>query len=96
MQGGEKLAQVPAFVIRPLAWVGVLSYSLYLVHFPAFKLMGLAWQEVFGAKPGNFLVPLAATLAVIPLAWFLHRWVERPSHDLARRLARRGNSGNPA
>ena len=67
--------------IRPLQFVGLISYSLYLVHWPLIVLT----QEAVGAAN---LLPLWATVclaaAAIPLAWLLHRLVERPI--LARKL----------
>lgn len=52
----------------PLAWVGSISYSLYL------------WQQPFLAPSGLSLIrslPLAAMLAVL-FAWISYRLVERP------------------
>lgn len=71
-----------------VAWIGTFSFSLYLVHFPLFYLAGHIWQGYFGGKPTSILVPLAAVMLVIPLAWIVHRWIEAPSHRLARRLGR--------
>jgi peptidoglycan/LPS O-acetylase OafA/YrhL len=63
--------------LRPLRFLGVISYSLYLIHWPllVLPLAGLAVGEE---------LPLAlrlglATLAVV-LAWACQRWVEAPFH----------------
>jgi peptidoglycan/LPS O-acetylase OafA/YrhL len=51
--------------LRPLVWVGALSYSLYLWHFP------VLWA--FGAH--DRLVALAVTFV---LAWLSYRYIEQP------------------
>jgi len=55
--------------VHPLVFLGTISYSLYLLHFPLFKLWGSAWLQIAGFKPVSFLIPTLATLLVIPLAW---------------------------
>ena len=64
-------------------WVGVRSFSLYLVHEPLAVSSGALWPEL----------PVAAHLAVVvPLsllvAHLFHRAVEAPAHRLARAAAR--------
>ena len=63
---------------RPVAYMGVLSYSIYL------------WQELFlvGALPwpwGVFPLNLLATFAA---AWASHRLIERPFLGLRKRFAK--------
>ena len=41
------------------SWLGRISFSVYLIHFPLFKLMGYLHLSFFGEKPANFLIPLA-------------------------------------
>jgi peptidoglycan/LPS O-acetylase OafA/YrhL len=71
--------------IPPLVFTGTVSYSLYLLHFPVFKLSGAAWIWLTGAKPESFLIPTLATLMMIPLAWVFYRLVELPTHRFAQR-----------
>jgi peptidoglycan/LPS O-acetylase OafA/YrhL len=58
---------------RAMVFVGAISYSLYLVHWPALVLPE-------AAMPGR--LPLWATLLVaaacVPAAWLLYRYVEDP------------------
>lgn len=60
---------------RGIVFVGTISYSLYLVHWPA-----LTFPQV--AVGFHHPLPLAVTLliavACVPLAWALYRWVEVP------------------
>jgi len=62
-----------ALSIRPLVWLGALSYSLYLWHFP------VLWA--FGAHDR-----LAALGLSFLLAWLSYRYVERPFRRRGRRL----------
>jgi len=58
---------------RPVAFIGDISYSLYLVHWPIFALAANVW-------PGN--APAWIRLAIIPLsivlAWLQYRYIENP------------------
>lgn len=84
----EWSAKIPAVLDRALRGLGQISYSLYLIHFPVLLLLGAAWVKFAGGKPHNFLVPLVASAAMVPVAWVFYRAIERPSHELAKRLAR--------
>lgn len=65
--------------LRPLAWVGRFSYSLYLVHVPAGVYVLMRFLPEGFAFPvtriGSQLVLLAATVAV---AWLFSLVAERP------------------
>jgi peptidoglycan/LPS O-acetylase OafA/YrhL len=66
---------------RPLVFVGVLSYSLYLLHYTV--ILGVR-HELATLHP-----VLQASLAFgvsLALAWVIHILVERPCADLRRRL----------
>lgn len=69
-------------------FLGLISYSLYLVHFPFFRLGGAAWLAVFGSKPGNLLIAFIACLLCIPISYAFYNFFEAPSHRLARQLAK--------
>ncbi len=77
------LARVPPTLRQGVLFLGRISYSLYLVHFPLFLLLGAGWVAIFGQKPLSVIVPLMASLIPIPAAYVLWRFVERPSQSLA-------------
>jgi peptidoglycan/LPS O-acetylase OafA/YrhL len=78
-----------SFVAEVWQTLGRFSYSLYLLHFPLFLLLGAAWLSWRGEKPTNYLVTWLACAAVLPVAWGYYRAVERPSHRWARWAGRR-------
>ena len=67
---------------RPFHWLGLISFSLYLVHDPiivatAFLLDGAKWTVIVGI----------AVSVIFAVAFYFA--VERPSHHLSRRISRR-------
>ncbi|WP_156044033.1 acyltransferase family protein [Cellulomonas sp. HZM] len=58
--------------VPPLVWLGGLSYSLYLWHWPLLVAAQGAWGEL-GARRGMLVV----AAAFVP-AWLCHRFVENP------------------
>jgi peptidoglycan/LPS O-acetylase OafA/YrhL len=89
------LARLPAHVTAALLWLGKISYSLYLVHFPLLLVLGAGWIAAFGQKPSNLLVSIAGSLATLPAAYLLWRFVERPAHEMARTLVDDGRATMP-
>lgn len=70
-----------ALNLRPVAFVGVLSYSLYLVHYVFIKAAEQLWPQLrFGAR-----IAIALVLSV-GAAWILYSLIERPCTALRRRL----------
>nr|WP_255353232.1 acyltransferase family protein [Phycicoccus sp. Root101] len=69
---------------RPMVWIGGLSYSLYLWHWPAVILADWAAQGLTGTQ--KVLVVLAS---VVP-AWLSHRYLEQPVHHSTALAARTG------
>lgn len=76
------VARGPAVILslRPVTWLGDISYSLYLVHWPVLMLPVAAtgYMETLPL----WLRVIAAT-ACVPLAWLLYRYVERPGQRAA-------------
>lgn len=73
-----------------LANLGLISYSLYLIHVPFFKLCGFLWLDLFGSKPANFFIPIGFSLVSVLLAGVFYSYIEAPTHRLARKLGGRG------
>ena len=61
--------------LRPMQFLGAISYSLYLVHWP---LQVIPHAATFAAPPLPLEVRLALGAVAVPLAWLLYRFVERP------------------
>lgn len=68
--------------VRPLRFLGRISYSLYLWHWPVVVL--LRWTCGLEAVPAK----VAAGLATVVLAWLSYRFVESPALRLRRRAPR--------
>lgn len=77
---------------RPLHFLGVVSYSIYLLH----EVLGhLEMQAIHAIHPA-FLTPVQAlilaalgTASIIPPAWIAYRLIERPGRDAVRAVAQR-------
>lgn len=72
--------------IRMLAFLGRISFSVFLIHYPVAMLVNAAVHVSFGANP-------AAGIAGLFVAWALsiaagavfHRWIEMPALRLGER-----------
>ncbi|MCP2341208.1 acyltransferase family protein [Actinomadura rupiterrae] len=73
-------------VPRWLAWLGVVSYSVYLLHELLLIVLDLTIGRPHGDQPLLLLPFLALLLAA---SWAAHRWIELPGQRLGRALARR-------
>jgi peptidoglycan/LPS O-acetylase OafA/YrhL len=72
--GNHALAQ-RLFANPPIAWLGKISYSLYLWHWPVLAgLRGLGVMDRLGAVTGTALAVLVAVL----VSWASWRWIEAP------------------
>src|SRR6185295_8655586 len=59
LSGTDVQARLGALTQKVFDWLGDISYSLYLVHYPFFTLCGAAWVHRFGSKPANLLIAFA-------------------------------------
>ena len=59
--------------IRPMVWIGLVSYSAYLWHQPLF-----AFARIYSLTPPSPLVMAALTVATFILAWLSWKYVEQP------------------
>ncbi len=69
--------------VRPILWLGKVSFSLYLVHAPILATLAFSFGDARWWLVGIVGVPLSLVVAA---AFF--QLVERPSHGLARRVGR--------
>ena len=79
---------------RLIAWLGKISYSLFLIHFPVLVLVSTIWARFDWNTPelavGGLLVAFA--LSIASGAGF-HRWIETPAARLARRYRPAAGTG---
>lgn len=59
--------------LGPLVWIGGLSYSLYLYHWP----MVVGAESLYGARLPPVFGLIVVTLSIVP-AWLSYRFVENP------------------
>ncbi|WP_158630108.1 acyltransferase [Cohnella sp. AR92] len=69
---------------RAPLFLGNISYSLYLYHFP---IMLLLIFTLYGAVPLTLLMGISFTLS-IGISYISYRWIEKPSIALGRFLTR--------
>ena len=79
---------------KPIQWLGMISYSLYLLHIPiGGRVINLGTR--LGDGMGTRLAVLAAAIvASIAAAYVAYLVIEKPAHRLARRI--RYRPGAPA
>jgi peptidoglycan/LPS O-acetylase OafA/YrhL len=79
--GWQGPANGPARLLgtRPLVWVGGLSYSIYLWHWPAIVLGEWTMLRLTGERAPQWL-PLALALGSLVPAWLSWRYLESPLH----------------
>lgn len=64
---------------KPLAFLGQISYSIFLVHFPILLLANSLYFQLELSSPDSVVVGLALVLTVsIGAATLFHRWIESP------------------
>lgn len=73
-------------LIKLFLYLGNISFSLYLVHFPLFKLISIFWIAEFSEKPTNILICLIFSFLTIPISVLFYNFIEKPSHNLAKNI----------
>jgi peptidoglycan/LPS O-acetylase OafA/YrhL len=66
---------------RPLRWLGVRSYGIYLWHYPVIVLTAAAGTAGAPVSPGRAAAIIAGTVAAAALSW---RFIEEPVRRGAR------------
>jgi peptidoglycan/LPS O-acetylase OafA/YrhL len=82
--------------IRPLQYLGKISYSLYLIHYPVSHIVVSAGYRLTGDSPWAAFgwLTLSVLLSVLA-AHFLYLFVEAPTARLASRLKPRSGQSDP-
>jgi len=84
--GAVHLRQIRAFFSwRPVAFLGRISYSVYLVHF---TILLLCVRQISRPLSGWGVLFFLCTVCVLSIAvsWLTHRWVELPSIEQLSRI----------
>ncbi len=81
MDGRSVAARVLCW--RPVHLLGVISYSIYLLHWPVLNVMMHTWPELRGTQATRILVPMLVTLALSVLSFY---GFERPARQMLRHL----------
>jgi peptidoglycan/LPS O-acetylase OafA/YrhL len=73
--GATRFGPVGLLALPPMQFIGKISYSLYLVHWPLIVIpqVLVGWRE-----PLPLWVTLLLAVVAVPLAWLLWRFVEEP------------------
>ncbi|WP_100345681.1 acyltransferase family protein [Compostimonas suwonensis] len=75
----NKLGPSRLLGLRPLVFVGTISYSLYLVHWP---LLIIPEQMNGQGKELPLWASLGLNFLAVPIAYCLYRWIETPGMKL--------------
>jgi peptidoglycan/LPS O-acetylase OafA/YrhL len=86
---------MPNFLSKPLRFVGILSYSLYLLHYPFLQIVPrIADLLPVSICPRSYIVLALCMGMVVPivaLAAVWHKFIELPGIAAGKRLIRRFN-----
>jgi len=83
---------------RPVAWVGLVSYGLYLWH--SWVISELAKREPFASPslsfwPVDWILAFVLSLACAAASWYLvERWTLTRAHRASARIERRRQAGS--
>jgi len=66
------------FSLRPLEWIGVRSYGIYLWHWPVILLVGAFAPRVVADSTGSWIQRGVALVVTVLLAAASYRWIENP------------------
>lgn len=70
---------IPAFIKRSLAWLGDISYSVYLLHPHVWALITYTSLKI------RFVFPIAS-VATLAVCWLVFKYLETPARNLGVKL----------
>jgi len=76
--------------LRPLVYIGAVSYTIYLVHF-----LFLLWSRTYLAGFGPVVVLGATVAATLAFAALMRHFIEKPCAVLRKRLHESLHLGRP-
>lgn len=83
---------------RVLTWLGAVSFSLYLLHFPLLRAIGplVGVPPLPSSTPGRVAWTAVFLAALLVASHLLYRLVELPAQRLGRRVQRAVDRRRPA
>ncbi|MCA8477418.1 acyltransferase [Burkholderia multivorans] len=72
--------------MRPIVWLGNLSYSIYLCHMLVWHVTSKFLPVIWTSAPLRLVVQVSATMVMATASYY---FLERPSRDFIRRMANR-------
>jgi peptidoglycan/LPS O-acetylase OafA/YrhL len=73
--GATRFGPAALLALPPMQFIGKISYSLYLVHWPLLVVPAVLWGW---RDPLPLWVTLILAVVAVPLAWLLWRFIEEP------------------
>lgn len=81
--------------MRMVSWLGKISFSLFLVHFPVLVLVGTVWTRLDWVSPAAGVTGLVVAYGLsLLVAELFYRFVERPAARLYRQKPRTEADGD--
>jgi peptidoglycan/LPS O-acetylase OafA/YrhL len=92
---GNKGRAAKLLSAEPIHWLGTISYSIYLTHFPLVLLFRSLWPDL--SATGNAVAyGVATAAATLGVASLTYRFIEVPCRDWVKTLAGRVQIGPAA
>ena len=69
-------------------WLGTISYSLYVIHYPLVTVINQSAPRIFKGSAAGLLyfIPCLGILCSLAAAWLLYKFVEGPTQKLAKSI----------
>jgi exopolysaccharide production protein ExoZ len=85
--------------VTPLRYLGTISYSLYISHYPIVFLTNQAARYYLGDEghPLLYVVAFGNFVLTLVIAHYMYRFIEKPTQDISKKIKYkgRGHSGAP-
>ena len=73
-----------SLLMRAMSWLGDISYSLYLIHWPIMAFAANAWVS---PVPGN--IRLVLVMAAVISGWLMYRFIEQPTRHSEYKISKK-------